>query len=107
GTPTEVTTWRAGGGRADGGQVLHADIGQHAPSPRSIGETIARRGSTREFLGDPIGRDALMAALDHASLPIPMDVPDGSVELSVNVHAVDGVQPGAYAYDRAGRALIL
>ena len=103
--PTDVATWRADGG---GGQVLHSDIsGLHAPSPRSIGETIARRGSTREFSGDPIGREPLMAALDHAGLPIPMDVPDGSVELYVNVHAVDGVQPGAYAYDRAGRALIL
>ena len=103
--PTDVATWRADGG---GGQVLHSDIsGLHAPSPRSIGETIARRGSTREFSGDPIGREPLMAALDHAGLPIPMDVPDGSVDLYVNVHAVDGVQPGAYAYDRAGRALIL
>jgi hypothetical protein len=48
-----------------------------------------------------------MAALDHAGLPIPMDAPDGSVDLYVNVHAVDGVQPGAYAYDRGSRALIL
>jgi len=104
-TPTDVATWRADGG---GGQVLHSDIsGLHAPSPRSIGDTIARRGSTREFSGDPIGREPLMAALDHAGLPIPMDVPDGSVDLYVNVHAVDGVQPGAYAYDRGSRALIL
>ena len=104
-TPTDVATWRADGG---GGQVLHSDIsGLHAPSPRSIGETIARRGSTREFSGDPIGREPLMAALDHAGLPIPMDAPDGSVDLYVNVHAVDGVQPGAYAYDRGSRALIL
>ena len=103
--PTDVVTWRADGG---GGQDLHSDIsGLHAPSPRSIGETIARRGSTREFSGDPIGREPLMAALDHAGLPIPMDAPDGSVDLYVNVHAVDGVQPGAYAYDRGSRALIL
>jgi hypothetical protein len=34
-------------------------------------------------------------------------VPDGSVEPHVNVHAVDGIEPGAYAYDRDRRALTL
>ncbi len=99
----EVTAWRPGRGH-----VLRSDISPvHPPTSRSIGETIARRGSTREFSGEAIGREALLAALDHAAGPIPMDVPDGSVEPHVNVHAVDGIEPGAYAYDRDRRALTL
>jgi hypothetical protein len=87
---------------------LRSDISPvHPPTSRSIGETIARRGSTREFSGEAIGREALLAALDHAAGPIPMDAPDGSVEPHVNVHAVDGIEPGAYAYDRDRRALTL
>jgi hypothetical protein len=36
-----------------------------------------------------------------------MDVPDGAVDLFVNVHAVTGLEPGAYVYDRRAHALTL
>jgi SagB-type dehydrogenase family enzyme len=72
---------------------------------RSLGETIGRRGSTREFSGAAISEAALAGALAHATAGIPMDVPDGLVDLYVNVHAVTGLEPGSYAYDRGAHAL--
>jgi SagB-type dehydrogenase family enzyme len=109
---------------ADWGQVLHYDISpasSHAnvviqdltplPAPlavagRSLAETVARRGSTREFSGKAISVEALSSALYHATRGYPADVPAGLVDLYVNVHAVTGLEPGAYAYDRAAHALV-
>ena len=74
---------------------------------RSLAATIMRRGSTRQFSGEPISAVELATALFHASRGWPADVPAGFVELFVNVHAVEGVEPGAYHYDRTGHALEL
>ena len=108
----EVAHWR----EQDGGQVLHSDISPAAPrvalpaplsvAGRSLGETIAKRGSTRAFSGEAITAEALSSALYHATRGFPADVPSGLVDLYVNVHAVTGIEPGAYAYDRAGHALV-
>ena len=108
----EVAHWR----EQDGGQVLHSDISAAAPrvalpvplsvAGRSLGETIAKRGSTRAFSGEAITAEALSSALYHATRGFPADVPSGLVDLYVNVHAVTGIEPGAYAYDRAGHALV-
>jgi SagB-type dehydrogenase family enzyme len=73
---------------------------------RSLAETIAKRGSTREFSGEAIGAEALSSALHHATRGFPADVPSGLVDLYVNVHAVTGIDPGAYAYDRHAHALV-
>ena len=115
----EVTDWRERGR----GQVLNYDISPPSsradvviqdltplPAPRaeagrSLGETIAKRGSTREFSGEAITAEALSSALFHATRGFPADVPSGLVDLYVNVHAVTGLEPGAYAYDRGGHAL--
>jgi SagB-type dehydrogenase family enzyme len=98
----EVTDWREAGG-----QVLHSGIvGMQDLTSRALGETIARRGSTREFSGEAIPAAALSGALEHATAGIAMDVPDGLVDLYVNVHAATGLEPGAYVYDRGARALV-
>ncbi len=115
----EVTDWREPGG----GQVLNSDISPASPragvviqdltplpaplavAGRSLGETIAKRGSTREFSGEAITAEALSSALFHATRGFPADVPSGLVDLYVNVHAVTGIEPGAYAYDRGAHAL--
>jgi SagB-type dehydrogenase family enzyme len=79
-----------------------------APRPgagRSLGETIERRGSTREFSGEGIGADELSTALFHATRGIAADVPPKLVDLYLTVHAVDGVPPGAYAYHPDTHAL--
>ncbi len=109
----EVTDWR--------GQVLNYDISSapsrsdvviqdltppEAVAGRGLGETIAKRGSTREFSGEAIGAEALSSALYHATRGFPADVPAGLVDLYVNVHTVTGIEPGAYAYDRDAHALV-
>ncbi len=106
----EIEDWRAARG-----QVLHSDIvgmpdltplpASRAASGRSLGETIARRGSTREFSGEAITAEELSSALAHATRAFPSDVPDGLVDLYLNVHAVTGLEPGAYVYHRAAHAL--
>jgi SagB-type dehydrogenase family enzyme len=115
----EVVDWREGRG-----QVLHSDISPEssrsdvvmqdltplvpplAAAGRSLAETIAKRGSTREFSGEAITAEALSSALHHATRGFPADVPAGLVDLYVNVHAVTGIEPGAYAYDRGAHALV-
>jgi SagB-type dehydrogenase family enzyme len=103
------------------GQVLHSDISPKPPAPtgsgnvvlqdltplagRGVGETIARRGSTREFSGEAITVAELSSALFHATRGFPADVPAGLVDLYINVHAVTGLEPGAYAYHPGPHAL--
>jgi SagB-type dehydrogenase family enzyme len=99
----EVEAWREGGGQHD----LTPPEAARAEAGRALGETIARRGSTRQFSGEAIDRSALSSTLGHATGRIPMDVPDGAVDLFVNVHAVTGLEPGAYVYDRGAHALTL
>jgi SagB-type dehydrogenase family enzyme len=76
-------------------------------SPRTLRETIARRGSTRQFSGEALTAAELSNALYHATRGWVSDVPAGSVELYVNVHAVEGIASGAYRYRRAEHALAL
>ncbi|MEX2220485.1 MAG: SagB/ThcOx family dehydrogenase [Candidatus Rokuibacteriota bacterium] len=100
----EVVDWREARS-----QVSHSEnVGMQdlTPSGRSLGETIAKRGSTREFSGEAIPAEALSRALHHATRGFPADVPAGLVDLYVNVHAVTGLEPGAYAYDRAASGLV-
>jgi SagB-type dehydrogenase family enzyme len=99
----EVEAWRERGGQQD----LTPPEAARAEAGRALEETIARRGSTRQFSGEAIDRIALSSALRHATGPIPMDVPDGAVDLFVNVHAVTCLEPGAYVYDRRAHALTL
>ena len=82
------------------------------PSPsraagRSLAATVMRRGSTRQFSGEPISGVQLSTALFHATRGWPADVPAGFVELFVNVHSVEGVESGAYRYAPAEHALDL
>jgi SagB-type dehydrogenase family enzyme len=87
-----------------------ARVALPAPTPRagrSLAATVMRRGSTRQFSGEPISGVEFSTALYHATRGWPADVPAGLVEMFVNVHAVEGVEPGAYHYDRAGHGLEL
>ncbi len=69
---------------------------------RPLGETIIRRGSTRQFSGQPISARALSTVLFHATRGIPVDFLPGPghrlVDLYLIVNAVDGIAPGAYCY---------
>jgi SagB-type dehydrogenase family enzyme len=72
---------------------------------RALGETIQRRGSTREFSAEAIGAGQLSTALFHATRALPTDASAGLVDLYLAVHAVDGVAPGTYAYHPEPHAL--
>jgi SagB-type dehydrogenase family enzyme len=105
----EVADWRTRGRALSSDIVAIQDL-TPLPAPltasgRSLGETIARRGSTREFSGEAITAEALSSALHHATRGLPTDVPDGLVDLYVTVHAVTGLEPGAYAYHRRPHAV--
>jgi SagB-type dehydrogenase family enzyme len=68
---------------------------------RPLGEAIIRRGSTRQFSGQPISAGALSTTLFHATRGIPADFlpgPGRQVDLYLIVNAVDGIAPGAYCY---------
>jgi SagB-type dehydrogenase family enzyme len=81
------------------------DGGGAVPS-RTLGETILRRGSTREFPRRPIAGARLAAILDAALRPLPLDL-DGAgprVDTYLLVHAVEGLAAGAYVWDPSARA---
>ena len=69
-----------------------------ARAGRGLGETIQRRGSTRQFGHAALTAEELGAALWAATRPVDADVPDGFVDLYLIVNAVDGVASGSYFY---------
>jgi len=111
--PDAVRAWRSGnwGGETVGGaRSASSAIALPAPrtlSGRGLGETIQRRGSTRQFSHAPITAAELATALWAASRGFDADVPAGLVDIYLVVNAVDGVQPGAYFYQPVTHALEL
>jgi SagB-type dehydrogenase family enzyme len=109
-TESEVEAWRDGMWTAAAPASGSATVPLPAPRPsagRTLAETIMARGSTREFSGAAIGADDLSTALWHATRGWPADVPAALVSLYLTVHAVEGIEPGAYAYHPARHALAL
>jgi SagB-type dehydrogenase family enzyme len=74
-----------------------------------IEQVILRRGSTRKFARTPITLPQLSTLLDRATRGIPADFldPPGAQlnHLYLIVHAVEGLPPGAYVFDRGRGAL--
>jgi SagB-type dehydrogenase family enzyme len=103
GTASAVSTWR---GREWSHTVpmppAGAKLVQLPPPParagRGLGETIQRRGSTREFGHASLTAEELATALWAAARPFDADVPSGLVDLYLIVNAVEGVPSGAYFY---------
>ncbi len=113
-TPHAVEAWRAGATAvAVEGPWNAAPQGAVAlPAPRALsgtglGETIQRRGSTRQFGHAPLSAMELSTALWAATRPVDADVPFGLVDLYLIVNAVEDVAPGAYVYRRGAHALEL
>src|ERR1700732_2118053 len=73
-----------------------------------IEQVILRRGSSRKFAHTPISLEQLSTMLDRATRGVPADFldPVGSQldHLYLIVHAVEGLEPGAYVFHR-GRGL--
>jgi SagB-type dehydrogenase family enzyme len=113
-SPAEVTAWRQSAQGAAG-------IPPAASSPRgtcrlesarteaggSLGETIHRRGSTRQFSHASLSALDLATALWWATRPVAADVPGGLTHPYVIVNAVDGIEPGSYRYWPEAHALEL
>ena len=81
-----------------------------AEMPRdSIEQVILRRGSSRKFAQSPIRFEQLSTMLDRATHGVPADFHNEQGtqlnDLYLIVHAVEGLQPGAYAFDRNKGAL--
>ena len=71
------------------------------PRPRAgrgLGETIQRRGSTRQFGHASLTAEELGTTLWAAARPVDADVPGSLVDLYLIVNAVDGVASGSYFY---------
>jgi SagB-type dehydrogenase family enzyme len=72
---------------------------------RGLGETIQRRGSTREFGGAALTAEELATTLWAATRSFDGGAPGGLVDLYLIVNAVEGVASGAYFYRPATHAL--
>jgi SagB-type dehydrogenase family enzyme len=106
----EVLVWRERAGALADRPAVPSPPLTGVPQPRvtagrALAETITKRGSTREFSGDPISAAELSTALYHATRGIDADVPSGLVHLYLTIHAVDGIAPGAYVYHRRAHGL--
>jgi SagB-type dehydrogenase family enzyme len=80
------------------------------PAGRPLGETILRRGSTRRFARVALAEADLAALLAAAVQPLPLDVERGPaplVDVYLLVHAVTGLEPGAYYRASDGRLELL
>ena len=105
----EVAEWR---GRTppkasppvQGTCVPVAPHGEEQISHDAIEQVIVRRGSTRQFVREPISFAQLSTVLDRATRGVPADFldPPGTLlnDLYLVVHAVEGLRPGSYVFHR-------
>jgi SagB-type dehydrogenase family enzyme len=114
-TSDAVRAWRTRAPESAAATPTQETSGARAvalPAPRdaagrSLGETIQRRASTREFGHASLTAGELGTALWAATRAFEADVPSGLVDLYLIVNAVDDVPAGAYAYRPAAHELEL
>jgi hypothetical protein len=90
------------GASGDSKRVALDPVDDETASARPVGETIERRGSCREYSHESISARKFATVLDRALGAIPADAFTGDLRGLVDyyclVHAVDGIEPGAYEY---------
>jgi SagB-type dehydrogenase family enzyme len=110
----EVKAWRGrtpqGDFPATAGPGIPLQALADAEIPRdSIEQVILRRGSSRKFSRSPISLAQLSTILDRATRAVRADFldPPGTQlnQLYLIVHAVEGLDPGAYVFHRDQRLL--
>jgi SagB-type dehydrogenase family enzyme len=74
-------------------------------SPPAVAAVIRRRGSSRQFARAPITLTQLSTILELVLAPIPADFPP-MADLYLIVHAVEGLDAGAYTLEPDRRTLI-
>jgi SagB-type dehydrogenase family enzyme len=94
-------------GPGDGERVELDPVDAGTASARPVGATIERRGSLREFGHDPISARKFATILDRALRGVPTDLAGDREPLDCHclVHAVEGVESGAYRYRPDANAL--
>jgi SagB-type dehydrogenase family enzyme len=115
-TSDEVMAWRGGPptlpvpARSGKVFVLQPHKPEELPE-ESLESVVRRRGSTRRFAHKPISVEDLSTLLDRATRGIAADFTDSPAahvnDLYLNVHAVEGLSPGAYLYRWEDRELEL
>ena len=88
-------------GRGDGGLVSLDPVDSETASGRPVGNTVERRGSSREYRHEAISDRKFATVLDRALRGVPTDCFEGGPRLVDHyclVHAVDGIPSGAYQY---------
>jgi SagB-type dehydrogenase family enzyme len=118
-SPAEVAAWRGGTplmnfpapqGSPTQGPAIPLEPLSDAEIPRDpIEQVILRRGSSRKFAHTPITLAQLSTIVDRSTRGVPADFldPTGSQlnHLYLIVHAVEGLEPGAYVFHRGRKAL--
>src|SRR6266566_2070192 len=108
--PEELAAWRGHTPKKEflppTGPIVQLTPLSDAQIPRApIEQVIQRRGSTRKFARSPITIAKLSTMLDRATHGVPADFldPPGARlnDLYLIIHAVEGLSPGAYVYDRS------
>jgi SagB-type dehydrogenase family enzyme len=108
-TADEVRRWRSGTPLTrflpPRGKVAEIQPLSDAEMPHDpIEQVILRRGSARKFARDPISLAQLSTMLDRATRGVQADFldPPGTQlnDLYLIVHAVEGLEPGAYVFHR-------
>ena len=102
---------------ASGKEFFHSEAKLTPLSPlgdelaeASIEAVIERRGSTRRFARKPISFAHLSTMLDRSTRGMPIDCLDQGEQINdlyLLVNRVEGLEPGAYFYRQAERALEL
>jgi len=114
-TPEEVVAWR--GPRAPkpapGAEprYLLRSLAPAMSSPRTLGDVIRQRGSTRRFAREPMSFSQLSAILAHVTTGVPADFlgPGGTSLLDIYLiaHAVADLPAGSYVFVPQEQALTL
>lgn len=102
----DVESWlRAGSGI---GQGAPSEIESPFEAEALIEEIVLRRGSTRRMVHQTVARDRLDWPMSAATSAVGTDVVSKGTLLDhyVNVHAVGGLDPGAYHVGKTGLSLI-
>jgi SagB-type dehydrogenase family enzyme len=108
-SPEEVETWRGNAPLVKlptpTGPIVPLHPCSDAEMPRDpIEQVILRRGSARKFAQVPIGLPQFSTMLDRATRGVPADFRDTQGtqlnDVYLIVHAVEGLDPGAYVYHR-------
>jgi SagB-type dehydrogenase family enzyme len=110
------------GGKLSAGEVdrwrqAKPELARNAPArvappqevqPEPIEEVILRRGSTRRMRREPVGHRDLEWPMAAATRRVGLDVAPAGTLLDnfVNVHAVEGLEPGAYRHTSSSLELI-